>query len=56
VSLASKSSPDALLDRLTRYASILTTDGDSDRLELSAGHRCSAAKVEQNQTTETIDF
>ncbi|WP_426265504.1 IS21-like element helper ATPase IstB [Sphingomonas sp. PWP1-2] len=45
----------ALLDRLTHHVSILTMNGDSYRLKQSAGRRRSAARAEQNQTTEIID-
>lgn len=45
----------ALLDRRTHHVSILTMNGDSYRLEQSAGRRRSTARAEQNPATEIID-
>lgn len=46
--LGSEQLTGALLDRLTHHVSILTMNGDSDRLKQSAHRRC-AAGAEQNQ-------
>ena len=47
----------ALLDRLTHHVSILTMNGDSYRLNQSAGRRRAPIRAEQDQTTaEIIDL
>ena len=45
----------ALLDRLTHHVSSLTMNGDSYRLQESAGRRRAVARAEQNQATAAAD-